>query len=87
MTDDVLGTITGTATFETVELLKVDDGKMRVVGVYHGDSTTYETDANRVRLFGHEIMYLEHSMAIEADENEWIEVEATKDRLYIDKHE
>ena len=87
MTDNVIGTITGTATFETVELLKQDDGKMRVVGAYHGDSTTYETDANRVRLFGKEIMYLEHSMAIQADDGEYIEVEATEERLLIGNHE
>lgn len=87
MTDDVIGTITGTATFEAVELLKQDNNKIRVVGTYTGDSTTYETDADRVRLFGNKIVYLEHSMAFQADDGEYIEVEATEERLLIGKHD
>lgn len=84
MTDDTIGTITGTATFEAVEILKQSDTKVRVVGSYMGDTTTYETERSRVRLFGNKFDYLEHSFAIRPEgDDEWIEVEATEDRLLI----
>ena len=84
MGDKSIGTITGTATFEMVEILKQESGKVRGVGAYMEDSTTYETDKSRVRIGGMKLNYLEHSMALEPTEDKkFIWVEATEDELRI----
>lgn len=84
MSDDIIGSIEGTATFEIVEILKEKSGKARVVGTYHGSTTTYETDLHRVHIGGMPLNYLDHSLALEppGDEN-YLWVEATKDELRI----
>lgn len=82
--DEVIGSITGTATFDYIVVTEKDYGRVEVIGVYDEDTTHYTCAEERVRLGGFPIRQMEGYFEIEpADEDGWVWVEATDELLKI----
>lgn len=87
MTDDAIGTITGTATFEAVDVMAQDGEKVRVRGQYDQSETVYETDRDRLHIAGAKASLTDGTLSLHAKEGEWLWVEATEDELRITKEQ
>lgn len=89
MTDDVIGSIEGTATFETVDIHTDPEGHYRVQGSYHGDKTTYQVPKDCLYIGGFSAnLFSEGSLTLQPTDDEgWVWVEATEDALYITEEE
>lgn len=87
--DSPIATITGTATFNSVEIKPQSDATTNVTGYYHGDTTTYNVPPGCLFIGGLPVEFDgENSVAInpEADD-EWVWVTATEDHLLISDEE
>jgi hypothetical protein len=84
MSDDIIGSITGTATFEWVEVSPVEGSDtVRVIGYYHGDTTTYQCDRERVNISGLALRQIHDSFQLEPEGDGPVWVEATEERLNV----
>lgn len=84
MTEDKIGTITGTATFEQVIIKEGDSGRAIVVGEYSGNRTAYETEVNRIFVSGLQLGKIDGKLMFKPEEKDgWVWVEATKEELRI----
>lgn len=85
MSDDPIGTITGTATFDAVDVIPQDGEKVRVRGQYGQSETVYETDHDRLYIAGAQAALSEGTLSLHAGEGSWLWVKATDDELRITK--
>lgn len=87
--DNTIGSITGTATYESVEIEPQPDGTTHVTGYYMGDATTHNVPAGCLFIGGLPVEFDgENSVAINPDaDDEWVWVTATEDHLLITKEE
>lgn len=86
MSDDTIGTVTGTGTFNHVSVYREND-MVRVLGTYtDGGTTLYEAPPDSVRVGGLEMMVGdEEAVTLTPPDDEWVIVEATEDELRITK--
>jgi hypothetical protein len=85
MSDEIIGSITGTATFDWVEVApKETEGGMKanVIGYYDGSTTAYRCDLDRVRIGGLKLRSLHDVLQLEPEDRP-VWVEATDDLLLI----
>jgi len=84
--DDVIGSVTGTATFKHVSIYREENGLVRVTGTYSDNSaTTYEAPPGSVSVEGIEITVGDTEAVTLTPKNEesWIIIEATETELLI----
>lgn len=80
--------ITGTATFQSVDIRPGDGGLIEVSGYYHGDVTTYEAPPDAVYIGGLPVTDVGGLLTLEPTEGEnYLWVESTGDELHITKTE
>lgn len=87
--NDIIGTVTGTATFERV---RIEPGQnlIKVYGQYNGDphATIYEFERGRLRIGGLAITPGEDPIYVDPEDDDgWVWVEATEGTLDITKGE
>jgi hypothetical protein len=84
MSDDIIGSITGTATFDYIVVSEKDYGRVEVIGVYGEDTTHYTCAEERIRIGGFPIRQMEGYFELKpVDDDDWVWVEATEDKLII----
>lgn len=85
MSDDVIGSIEGTATFQKVKVRQYDGDRIEVAGKYHGDETTYSAPPDSVFIGGMNVSQLSDKLVLEPRDDDYLWVEATEDELRITK--
>lgn len=88
MPDDIIGSVTGTATFEVVKIRPSvdDDDRIEVAGRYLDSHTTYSAPDDEVFLGGLQLTELAGKLCVEhPDDDGWVWVEATETELRITK--
>lgn len=80
-----IGTITGTATFDAVDVESHDDSTYWVAGRYQDSTTTYEVPHDALYIAGSQAFLNGGTLSLHADDGECIWVEATEDELRITK--
>lgn len=84
MSDDVIASIEGTATYESVLIEQGKPGFINVTGYYHGDSTTYEAPQSSVFIGGLPVTNIDGPFSLDPPEDEdYLKVEATDKELLI----
>lgn len=85
MVKTVDGTISGTMTFDYVEIApKEDTTTVVVIGTYDGDLTHFECDQSQVLVGGLRLRAMFDAIQLEPEDKDgWVEVEATPDELRI----
>ena len=89
MTEDVIGAIQGTATFEKVIIRPGDDDRVHIEGDYMDSTTTYSAPPYQTYIGGVRIGDVEGQFTLlPNDEIEgWVWVEAKEDELHITMEE
>lgn len=82
MTDDIIGSITGTATYERVAITP-GDNRVEVIGIYLGDKTTYAAPHGKVYIGGMELDLIHDEFWLTPEDGDFLWVESTGEELYI----
>jgi hypothetical protein len=81
--DDIIGTITGVATFEKIAVSKASGGRVRVHADYGESETIYEAHQDNVFIGGLNLDLIHDEFWLRPEDGKFLYVEATEEELRI----